>query len=209
MALILRPEHADEHGLVAVGGDLRVPTLLRAYRNGIFPWFNDGDPILWWSPDPRAIFEFGRFYLSRRLVRTIRANKFRLTINQAFGDVIRGCADRESTWITGDMIAAYELLHAAGHAHSIEAWHGDLLAGGVYGVAVGGLFAGESMFHRVADASKVALAYLLEYLPLRGFTLFDTQVLTEVTAGLGAIEIPRADYLMRLQKALERPATFA
>jgi leucyl/phenylalanyl-tRNA--protein transferase len=209
MALILRPEHADEHGLVAVGGDLRVPTLLRAYRNGIFPWFNDGDPILWWSPDPRAIFEFDRFYLSRRLVRTIRANKFRLTINQAFGDVIRGCADRESTWITGDMIAAYELLHAAGHAHSIEAWHGNHLAGGVYGVAVGGLFAGESMFHRVADASKVSLAYLLEYLPLRGFTLFDTQVLTEVTAGLGAIEIPRADYLKRLQKALERPATFA
>ena len=208
MALILRPEHADEHGLVAVGGDLRMATLLRAYRNGIFPWFNEGDPIFWWSPDPRAVVEFDHFYLTRRLARTIRADKFRLTINQAFGDVIRGCADRDGTWITGDMIQAYQRLHEAGHAHSIEAWRGDQLAGGVYGVAVGGLFAGESMFHRLRDASKVALAYLLEYLHVRGFTLFDTQVVTQVTASFGAIEIPRTEYLTRLKKALERPVTF-
>lgn len=208
MALILRPEHADEHGLVAVGGDLRAATLLRAYHNGIFPWFSDGEPILWWSPDPRAIFEFDRYYLSRRLARTIRSGKFRLTINQAFGDVIRGCAARDSTWITADMIDAYQHLHELGHAHSIEAWHGEQLAGGVYGVAVGGLFAGESMFFRVRDASKVALAYLLEYLKIRGFTLFDTQVVTEVTAGLGAFEIPRVEYLARLKKALERRVTF-
>ncbi len=208
MALILRPEHADKHGLVAVGGDLRTATLMRAYRNGIFPWFSEGEPILWWSPDPRAIFEFDRYYLSRRLARTIRSGKFRLTINQKFGDVILGCADRDSTWITADMIAAYQRLHKLGHAHSIEAWHGDQLAGGVYGVAIGGLFAGESMFYRIRDASKVALAYLLEYLKIRGFTLFDTQVVTEATAALGAFEIPRTDYLARLRQALEQRVTF-
>jgi leucyl/phenylalanyl-tRNA--protein transferase len=208
MALIFRPEWADEQGLVAVGGDLRPQTLLRAYRNGIFPWYNEGDPILWWSPDPRAVFEFNRFYLSRRLARTIRAGKFRLTINQAFADVVRGCGNRDRTWITPDMLAAYIRMHKLGHAHSIEAWLGDELAGGVYGVALGGLFSGESMFHRVRDASKVALAYLIEYLRVRGFLLFDTQVLTEHTARMGAVEIPRADYLTRLKPALEAPVTF-
>jgi leucyl/phenylalanyl-tRNA--protein transferase len=208
MALILRPEYADEHGLVAVGGDLRPATLLRAYRGGVFPWFSEGDPILWWSPDPRTIFELDRFYLSRRLERTIRSGKFRLTINKAFSDVIHACADREHTWITTDMIAAYTRLHEMGHAHSIETWLGDKLAGGVYGVAVGGFFAGESMFHRVSDASKVALAYLIEYLRIRGFVLFDSQVITEHTASLGAFEITRAAYLDRLHRALEVPVTF-
>ena len=208
MALIFRPELADEQGLVAVGGDLRPTTLLRAYRNGIFPWFNEGDPLLWWSPDPRAIFEIDRFYLSSRLQRTIRAGKFRVTINNAFGEVMRGCADREQTWITADMIDAYTRLHQLGHAHSIEAWQGDELAGGVYGIALGGFFAGESMFHRVRDASKVALTYLVEYLNIRGFVLFDTQVLTEHTARLGAMQIPRAEYLARLKNALEMPVSF-
>jgi leucyl/phenylalanyl-tRNA--protein transferase len=208
MALIFRTEFADEHGLVAVGGDLRPQTLLRAYRSGIFPWFNDGDPILWWSPEPRAIFEFDHFYISARLARTIRSGKFRLTINRAFSEVMRGCADRERTWVTPDMIAAYEKLHKLGYAHSIEVWHGEMLAGGVYGVALGGFFAGESMFHRVRDASKVALAYLIEYLRIRGFVLFDTQVITEHTASLGALEIPRAEYLGRLHKALEVSVTF-
>jgi leucyl/phenylalanyl-tRNA--protein transferase len=208
MALIFRPEVADEHGLVAVGGDLRPTTLLRAYRNGIFPWFNEGDPILWWSPEPRAIFAFERFCLSRRLLRTIRAGKFRLTIDQAFGDVMRGCADREQTWINADMIDAYTRLHRLGYAHSIEAWLGDELAGGVYGIAIGGLFAGESMFHRVRDASKVALTYLVEYLQVRGFVLFDTQVITEITARLGAVEIPRVEYLARLKKALQVQVRF-
>src|SRR5262249_30255318 len=125
MSLIFRPNDADEYGLVAVGGDLRPATLLRAYRNGVFPWFSEGDPILWWSPDPPAIFEFARFYLSRRLMRTIRTGKFRLTINQAFADVLRGCAERERTWITHDMFDAYTLMHRLGHAHSIETWLGD------------------------------------------------------------------------------------
>jgi leucyl/phenylalanyl-tRNA--protein transferase len=208
MALIFRPEVADEHGLVAVGGDLRPTTLLRAYRNGIFPWFNEGDPILWWSPDPRAIFPFGRFCVSRRLLRTIRAGKFRLTIDQAFGDVMRGCADRAQTWINADMIDAYTRLHRLGYAHSIEAWLGADLAGGVYGIAIGGFFAGESMFHRVRDASKVALTYLVEYLQVRGFVLFDTQVITEITARLGAVEIPRVEYLARLEKALQAQVSF-
>lgn len=208
MALIFRPEVADEHGLVAVGGDLRPATLLRAYRNGIFPWFNEGDPILWWSPDPRAIFAFERFCLSRRLLRTIRSGQFRLTIDQAFDDVMRGCADREQTWINSDMIEAYTRLHRLGYAHSIEAWLGAELAGGVYGIAIGGLFAGESMFHRVRDASKVALTYLVEYLQVRGFVLFDTQVATEITARLGAVEIPRVEYLARLKKALEAQVSF-
>ena len=208
MALNFRAEDADEVGLVAMGGDLRPATLLRAYRNGVFPWFNANEPILWWSPDPRAIFEFDRFYISRRLARTIRAGKFRLTINQAFRQVMQGCAERENTWITADMLEAYTRMHRLGYAHSIEAWRGDELAGGIYGLALGGAFFGESMFHRVSDASNVSLAYLLEYLQFRGFTLFDTQVLTEHTARLGAVLIPRADYLARLKKAQALPATF-
>ena len=208
MALIFRTDLADEHGLVAVGGDLRPTTLLRAYQSGIFPWYNEGDPILWWSPDPRAIFEMDGLYLSRRLVRTIRSTKFRLTINQAFSDVILGCAEREQTWITPDIVLAYKRLHQLGHAHSLEVWHGEQLAGGIYGVALGGFFAGESMFFRVRDASKVALAYLLEYLRVRGYQLFDTQVLTEHTARMGAQEIPRDAYLARLKRALALPVSF-
>jgi leucyl/phenylalanyl-tRNA--protein transferase len=197
------PELADEDGLVAVGGSLQPEILLLAYRRGIFPWYDEGYPVCWWSPQPRAIFELDRFRIPRRLARTLRQGRFRLTVNAAFGAVIRGCADRpEGTWITADMIAAYEDLHRLGHAHSIEAWAGTALAGGIYGVAVGGLFAGESMFTRCRDASKVALAFLVERLRQRGFVLFDIQMLTEHTARLGALEIPRAEYLTRLNKAL-------
>lgn len=208
MALIFKPERADDYGLVAMGGDLRPATLLRAYRSGVFPWYNENEPILWWSPDPRAIFELDQFSLSRRLARTIRSEKFRVTINQAFPQVMLGCADRDRTWITQDMFQAYVHMHRLGHAHSIEAWLGDELAGGVYGIAIGGFFAGESMFHRVRDASKVALAYLIEYLRLRGYLLFDSQVLTEHTARMGAIEIPRELYLLRLRNAIEQNVTF-
>lgn len=208
MALILRPEYADEEGLVAIGGDLRPETLLRAYRNGIFPWFNEGEPILWWSPDPRAIFELDQFYISRRLARTIRSEKFRVTLDRAFRAVMLGCAERRPTWITSDMIEAYTRLHELGHAHSVEAWEGEQLVGGVYGVGMGGFFAGESMFHRVTDASKVALAYLIEYLRIRGFELFDTQVATEHTLSLGAIYVTRKEYLARLKTALDTPVSF-
>jgi leucyl/phenylalanyl-tRNA--protein transferase len=208
--ILLLPELADETGLVAVGGDLQPATLLEAYRNGVFPWYDENYPILWWSPDPRAIFEIGGLRVSRRLRRTVRSGKFALTVNRDFAGVIRGCADRpgEGTWITADMIAAYEALHRLGHAHSVEAWYNGTLAGGVYGVAIGGLFAGESMFTRVTDASKVALVFLMERLEQHGFQLFDIQLLSEHTARLGAKEIPRAEYLRRLRQALKSPATF-
>jgi leucyl/phenylalanyl-tRNA--protein transferase len=205
----LDPELADEHGLVAIGGDLKPKNLLKAYRSGVFPWFGEGDPVLWWSPDPRAIFELDGLHISRRLARTLRSGRFTLTIDRDFTGVIRGCADREEgTWLTGDMIAAYETLHRLGHAHSVETWQGDVLAGGIYGVALGGFFAGESMFHRASDASKVALAHLMDHLRCRGFQLFDIQMLTEHTAMLGAIEIPRTEYLERLRRALACPAKF-
>jgi leucyl/phenylalanyl-tRNA--protein transferase len=210
MAAFLNPEFADEMGLVGMGGDLSPRRLLHAYTNGIFPWYDDGFPVCWWSPDPRAIFELEGLRLSRRLQRTIRSGRFRVTINRAFGDVIRGCAVRdEGTWITDDMVRAYEEMHRLGWAHSVEAWRDGELAGGLYGVAVGGLFAGESMFHRVSDASKVALAATIQHLRQRGFQVFDIQMLTDHTARLGAVEIPRAQYLTRLRQALACRASFA
>jgi leucyl/phenylalanyl-tRNA--protein transferase len=209
MAYVFEPERADETGLVAVGGDLEPATLLLAYRSGVFPWFGEGDPILWWSPDPRAIFELDGLYISRRLARTRRSGKFQLTIDEAFGAVIRACADRAGgTWITQAMTVAYERLHRLGIAHSVEAWRDGVLAGGVYGVALGGFFSGESMFAHVRDASKVALAFLFDHLRERDFLLFDTQVLTGHTAALGGIEISRAEYLVRLRAALRRRTKF-
>jgi leucyl/phenylalanyl-tRNA--protein transferase len=206
---VFDPALADELGLVAVGGDLAPRRLLDAYLHGVFPWFAEGDPVLWWSPDPRAIIELDGLHVSRRLQRTLRSGRFRHTINSAFGAVIRGCADRaEGTWITPDMMAAYEMLHALGHAHSLEVWCGDVLAGGIYGVALGGLFAGESMFSHVRDASKVALVRLVEHLRQRGFQLFDIQILSDHTARLGGREVPRAEYLDRLRRAVACPVRF-
>jgi leucyl/phenylalanyl-tRNA--protein transferase len=207
--LLVNPESADDSGLVAIGGDLRPERLLEAYRKGIFPWYDENYPVCWWSPDPRAIFELDGFHVSRRLRRTVRSGRFQVTVNQAFGGVIRACADRpdDGTWITGDMIDAYEALYRLGHAHSVETWQGGELAGGVYGVAAGGLFAGESMFSRRSDASKVALVWLVERLRQRGFRLFDIQFLTEHTARLGAVEIPRRQYLTRLHEALRCPVS--
>ncbi len=207
---LLIPDLADEYGLVAVGGDLSPARLLAAYRHGIFPWYDDDTPILWWSPDPRAIFELDRFHISRRLRRTLASGQFRITVNRDFAAVIRACAERPGigTWITADMIDAYERLHQLGFAHSVEVWRGDELAGGVYGVAIGGFFAGESMYTRLRDGSKVALAGLVERLRQRGFTLFDTQFVTDHTRRLGAIEIPRTEYLRRLREALVREAVF-
>jgi len=207
---LLDAELADESGLVAIGGDLRPERLIEAYRHGIFPWYSEGDPVCWWSPDPRAIFELDHLHFSRRFLRTLRSGCFTCTVDQAFSTVIRGCADRaEGTWILPDMIAAYERLHQLGLAHSIEVWRDGSLAGGLYGVAMAGFFAGESMFTRGRDGSKVALAYLVERLRERGFLLFDTQFLTPHTARLGAIEIPRSEYLTRLEIALaQRSVTF-
>ncbi len=204
------PELADAEGLVAVGGDLSVPRLLLAYRSGIFPW--TVNPITWWSPDPRAIFELEQFHVSRSLRRVLRRGVFRVTCDQAFRAVMEGCAapapGRRSTWIEPEFIEAYTRLHVEGHAHSFECWSGDRLVGGIYGVAIGGFFAGESMFHRASNASKVALCHLVEHLRARRFALFDIQMLTPVTRQLGGVTIPRHDYLRRLAQAVALPRTF-
>jgi leucyl/phenylalanyl-tRNA---protein transferase len=204
------PDLADGEGLVAIGGDLSVPRLLLAYRSGIFPW--TVDPITWWSPEPRAIFELDRFHVSRSLAKIIRQGVFRVTIDRAFQRVIKGCAasarGRRSTWISPEFIDAYTRLHEQGHAHSVECWQGHRVVGGIYGVAVGGLFAGESMFHQVSNASKVALLHLIEHLRRQGFLLFDIQMLTPITTQLGGITISRGEYLHRLAQAVEKPVTF-
>lgn len=207
-------ETATPEGLLCIGGELAPDWLLDAYRHGIFPWpiFDDQEILAWWSPDPRAVFEFDGLYVSRRLARTCRSEKFRVTCNRDFNGVIRGCANagarRFSTWLTPSMIAAYTELHRLGHAHSVETWHAGELAGGIYGIAIGGLFAGESMFYRVRDASKVALVSLVEHLAARGYRLFDIQQFTEHSASLGAIEISRRVYLQRLRRAVDLPVCF-
>jgi leucyl/phenylalanyl-tRNA--protein transferase len=205
----LDPEAADSKGLVAVGGDRRPETLLDAYRRGVFPWYDESLPVCWWSPDPRGIIPLDAFHVSHRLVRTIRAGRFNVTINQDFAAVIRGCSVRaEGTWITPDMIAAYERLHAMGYAHSVEARRDGVLAGGVYGIALGGFFSAESMYHLQSDASSVALAALVERLRSRRFALLDVQMVTEHTTKLGAVEIPRQRYLRRLHDAVRIDVTF-
>lgn len=200
----------DEEGMVAIGGDLKPERLMDAYRRGIFPWYSHGMPILWWSPDPRAIIPLDGLRVSRRLARTYRGGRFRCTFNQAFSRVIQACSEQreEGTWITAEMIDAYSRLHALGHAHSTEVWHEDRLVGGLYGVAIGGLFAGESMFHRMTDASKVAMVHLFDHLRRRGFLLFDTQFVTPHTTRMGALEIPRKEYLHRLREAVEARVAF-
>lgn len=207
-------ENADPEGLVGFGGKLSPEWLLDAYRHGIFPWpITDFEaPLAWWSPDPRAVIEFDRFHVSRRLRRTCRGTKFEVTRDAEFAAVIRGCAMAPSrlnqTWLTPEMIDAYVQLHKLGHAHSVEVWYQQELAGGVYGVAIGGMFAAESKFYRVRDASKVALVHLVEHLRECGYTLLDIQQLTPHTARFGAAAIPRAEYLARLAKAIELPVTF-
>ena len=204
------PREANAEGLVAVGGDLSAPRLLLAYRSGLFPW--TVRPVTWWSPDPRGVFELDGFHVSHSLARVLRQRRFEVTLDRAFGEVMAGCAKpavgRRTTWITPEFIAAYTELHRQGHAHSLECWQNGRLAGGVYGVAVGGLFAGESMFHVITDASKVALFHLVEHLRARGFLLFDVQTLTSITIRLGAVTIDREEYLGRLAEAVQKDASF-
>ncbi len=202
------PREANEDGLVAIGGDLSVARLLLAYRSGIFPW--SCDPITWWSPDPRAIFELDGFHVSRSFAKTLRRRPFEITHDRAFTEVMEGCATarNDGNWIGPEFIEAYSGLHEAGHAHSVECWKDGRLAGGIYGVAVGGLFAGESMFHTESEASKVALHHLIGHLAKRGFALFDIQMLTPITRQLGARHISREDYLKRLEGAVELDCSF-
>ncbi|GHT17746.1 leucyl/phenylalanyl-tRNA--protein transferase [Planctomycetales bacterium] len=204
-------KEADENGLLGVGGFLTPDWLLDAYTHGIFPWpFTDPrqreKPILaWFSPDPRCILEFDRFHISRRLAQTYRSGRFWITSDTDFAGVMRGCAagpGRSDGWITPEMIAAYTELHRLGYAHSIETWYNGELAGGLYGVAVRGLFAAESMFFRERDASKVALVALMEHLRRQRFQLVDIQVISNHTARFGAAEISRREYIQRLAAAL-------
>lgn len=204
-------ETASPEGLLAVGGDLRPERLFAAYRRGIFPWYSEGQPILWWSPDPRAVLLPENLKVSRSLRKALRAGKFRVTLDTRFRDVMRACAaprpqhPHGGTWITPDMVEAYTRLHELGFAHSVEAWQENTLMGGLYGVALGGTFFGESMFARAADASKVAFVHLVHQLRRWGFALIDCQQYTEHLARFGAQEIPRAEFLRRLGQALARP----
>jgi len=205
---------ADEDGLIGVGSELSPEWVLDAYAHGIFPWpvGELDEPMFWWSLDPRAILEFDALHVSRSLRRVLRSGRFEVTCDHDFAGVIRRCArgpGREGgTWITPRMIRAYTRLFELGHAHSVEVWHEGRLAGGVYGVAIAGLFAAESMFYRVRDASKVALVHLVEHLRRRGYRLLDIQQLSPHTARLGAVEISRGEYLGRLADALAVPVTF-
>ncbi|AJZ88817.1 Leucyl/phenylalanyl-tRNA--protein transferase [Beauveria bassiana D1-5] len=196
------PEGAlrEPNGLLALGGDLAPARLLMAYQRGIFPWFSPGDPILWWSPDPRAILYPAQFHLSRSMKRFHRTSPYTVTLNHAFESVLYGCAsDRnEGTWITAEIVEAYLRLHELGHAHSIEVWDGKELVGGMYGVAQGALFCGESMFSRRVNASKTALLVFCQHFIRHGGKLIDCQVLNDHTASLGVIEIPRREYLQAL-----------
>lgn len=205
------PRLADEQGLVAIGGELSVERLRLAYRSGVFPW--TANPVSWWSPDPRGVIALDAFQPPRRLAQIIRQGRHEVTFNRAFRQVMEQCAapapGRRRSWITREFIVAYTTLHEAGDAHSVECWLNGELVGGVYGVSAGGLFAGESMFHRADNASKIALTKLVERLRERGFALFDVQMVTPATAALGATEIRREDFLRRLKAALKLKPKFA
>jgi leucyl/phenylalanyl-tRNA--protein transferase len=182
--------------------------LLQGYRLGVFPMAMEDDSIAWFSPDPRAIIPLETFHVPHALQRTARKNIFEVRIDHSFGEVIRGCAKRKDTWINPEIVESYEQLHELGYAHSVEAWSGNKLAGGLYGVAVGGAFFGESMFHRVRDASKIALVGLVEHLRTRRFALLDTQWTTPHLQQFGAVEIPRSQYLKLLGHAVDLPRKF-
>ncbi len=189
----------DPDGLLAIGGSLNVERLINAYKQGIFPWYNEGQPVLWWSPDPRWVLDPRNIKISRSLNKTLRKNIFKVTINQAFEEVISMCAsprkDDNGTWITPDLKAAFLELHEYGYAHSIECWHEDILAGGLYGIAMDRIFFGESMFSRVNDASKIALIYLADMLNKRQFRYIDCQVYTRHLESLGAFPIKREKFV--------------
>jgi leucyl/phenylalanyl-tRNA---protein transferase len=200
------PNESDDEGLLAVGGDLSPARLLFAYDSGVFPWYSQGVPPLWWCPNPRALMTRERLHVSRSLRRTLRHGRFQVSFDRAFSDVIAACAaNREGgTWILPEMILAYTQLHQLGHAHSFEVWHEGQLAGGLYGVRRGGLFAAESMFHLVSNASKVALAVCIDTLFRAGIGLFDVQFVTEHLASLGAYEVSRPEYLARVSRLTQQ-----
>ena len=199
----------EPNGLLAVGGDLTSTRLLAAYQHGIFPWFSPGEPILWWSPDPRCVFRTDAIHVSRSLRRQLRACDWALSADRAFDDVVRACAapraDAEGTWIVPAMRVAYGRLHRMGHAHSVEVWQGDNLVGGIYGIAIGRMFAGESMFSRASGGSKIALLALARALQRWEFPLLDAQVPNPHLMSLGAIELPRAEFLRQMAPLTHAP----
>jgi leucyl/phenylalanyl-tRNA--protein transferase len=204
------PFLADPDGLLAVGGDLSVERLVLAYRSGVFPWYNEGEPILWWSPSPRLILFPEEFHIGRRFARRLKQKPFEVRFDTDFPGVIARCATvrgpaRRGTWITPDMIRAYCRLHEAGYAHSVEAWEGGRLVGGLYGVSLGAAFFGESMFTEVSDASKVALAALVERAKAWGFLFIDCQMRTEHLVRLGAREVSRRAFMTLLDRADQVP----
>lgn len=206
---------ATPEGLLYVGGELTVDWLLDAYRQGIFPWpliDDDWTYLTWFSPDPRAIIEFRDFHVSQRLARRLRRGEFTFSINRDFASVLAGCAEPRragsETWITPELAAGFQTLHEAGVAHSLEVWQDEELVGGVYGIALGGHFSAESMFHRRRDASKAGLAMLMQHLQQRNFQLVDIQVATAHTRSLGATLIPRDEFLARLRAAQRAAVTF-
>jgi leucyl/phenylalanyl-tRNA--protein transferase len=205
----LRRALREPNGLLAAGGDLSPGRLLDGYRRGIFPWFSDGDPILWWSPDPRMVLFPSEFKVSRSLAKTLRNRRYEVRFDSAFAEVIASCAaprkGEPGTWIGGEMVAAYEELHRLGHAHSVETWIDADLAGGLYGVAIGGVFFGESMFSRARDASKIALAALVGRLKDEGVGLIDCQMHTRHLETLGAREVPRARFSRLLEELIHYP----
>ena len=204
-------ELASPEGLLAIGGDLRAERLLEAYRHGIFPWYNQGQPILWWSPDPRAVLFARKLRVRRSLRKVLRSGKFTVTLDRAFDAVIRACAGPRranpagGTWITPEMHDAYVRLHAQGYGHSVETWQAGELVGGLYGVALGGAFFGESMYSHAADASKVALVHLMRQLDAWGFSFVDCQLPTPHLESLGAESIRRRRYMALLEAALKMP----
>jgi len=202
-------ELASRSGLLAVGGDLSPDRLVLAYREGIFPWFSEDEPILWWSPDPRFVLFPEELRISRSMKKVLRRGTFRLTCDRAFHEVIEGCRQprrgQRGTWITEEMVGAYRRLHDLGLAHSVETWFAGALVGGIYGVSLGSCFFAESMFTKVSNASKAALIHLVDFLRSRNFALIDCQVYTRHVQSLGARMIPRTLFLEIISEALHRP----
>jgi len=194
----------DPEGLLAIGGDLGPTRLLHAYQQGIFPWYNHGQPVLWWSPDPRCVLLPEEIHISSSLAKVLRKDRFRISFNQAFDRVIRMCAEPRDgipdTWISGEIIKAYRDLYDLGHVLSVECWEGNELVGGLYGVVIGKVYFGESMFSRVSNASKVALVHLADQLRRNGFRLIDCQIWSRHLQSLGARTIPRHDFVNLLEK---------
>jgi len=206
------PELAETSGLLAIGGDLHPRRIMRAYRQGIFPWYADDQPILWWSPDPRSVLIPSRLKIQRSLKKRLRQAPYTIRLDTAFADVIRGCGsiprvDQDGSWITPDMEESYNQLHEQGYAHSAEAWLDDVLVGGLYGVVLGGVFFGESMFSQASDASKIAFVHLVRQLELWGVELIDCQLQTDHLDRFGAEFMPRCTFIETIDRLADKQVT--